>query len=111
MNKVAVVTGGASGIGKAVAEHLTRDDYTAVILDINGEGGKQVEAEIQGRGKQAAFIALDVTREADVQNTFQKIISDLAASMFSSTLPAAACIDMKLKSFRWITGGQSSTLI
>jgi 3-oxoacyl-[acyl-carrier protein] reductase len=76
MNKVAVVTGAASGIGKAVAERLTGNDYTAVILDINGEGGKQVEAEIQGRGKQAKFIRLDVTREADVQNAFQKIISD-----------------------------------
>ena len=47
-----------------------------MILDINEEGGKQVAAEIQGRGKQATFIRLDVTREADVQKTFQKIISD-----------------------------------
>jgi 3-oxoacyl-[acyl-carrier protein] reductase len=76
MNKVAVVTGGASGIGHAVVERLSRDGFTGVILDINEEGGKQVAAEIQGRGKQAAFIALDVTREAGVQKTFQKIISD-----------------------------------
>ena len=76
MNKVVIVTGGASGIGQAVVERLARDDFTVVILDINEEGGKQVAAEIQGRGKPAAFIALDVTREADVQKTFQKIISD-----------------------------------
>ena len=76
MTKVAVVTGAASGIGQAVAERLARNDYTAVILDINGKGGKQVEAAIQSRGKQAKFIRLDVTREADVRNTFQKITSD-----------------------------------
>jgi 3-oxoacyl-[acyl-carrier protein] reductase len=76
MKKIAVVTGGASGIGQAVVERLVRDDFTVVILDMNEEGGKQVAAEIQGRGKPAAFIALDVTREADVQKTFQKIISD-----------------------------------
>ena len=76
MNKVVVVTGGASGIGQAVVERLTRDDFTGVILDINEEGGKQVAAKIEGRGKQATFIRLDVTREADVQKTFQKIISD-----------------------------------
>jgi 3-oxoacyl-[acyl-carrier protein] reductase/2-hydroxycyclohexanecarboxyl-CoA dehydrogenase len=76
MNKVAVVTGGASGIGQAVVERLVRDDFTVVILDINEEGGKQVAAKIKGRGKQAAFIALDVTREGDVQKTFHKIISD-----------------------------------
>jgi 3-oxoacyl-[acyl-carrier protein] reductase len=76
MNRVAVVTGGASGIGQAVVERLTRNGFTGVILDINEDGGKQVAAEIQGRGKAAAFIALDVTREIDVQKTFQKIISD-----------------------------------
>ena len=76
MNRVAVVTGGASGIGQAVAERLANDDFSVVILDINEDGGKEVAAEIQRRGKQATFIALDVTREADVQKTFQKIISD-----------------------------------
>src|SRR4030095_1192658 len=76
MNKVAVVTGGASGIGQAVVERLVRDDFTVVILDINEEGGNRVAAEIQGRGKPVAFIALDVTREVDVQKAFQKIISD-----------------------------------
>jgi NAD(P)-dependent dehydrogenase (short-subunit alcohol dehydrogenase family) len=76
MNKLAVVTGGASRIGHAVVERLARDDFTVVILDINEESGKQVAAEIQRRGKPAAFIALDVTREADLQKTFQKIISD-----------------------------------
>ena len=76
MTKVAVVTGGASGIGQAVAEHLARNDYVVVILDINEEGGKQVAAEIQGLDKQATFVRLDVTQEADVKKTFQKIISD-----------------------------------
>ena len=42
MNRVAVVTGGASGIGQAVVERLTRNGFTGVILDINEDGGKQV---------------------------------------------------------------------
>ena len=50
MTKVAVVTGGAAGIGHAVAERLTNDDFSVVILDINEDGGKQVAAEIEGRG-------------------------------------------------------------
>ena len=76
MNKVAVVTGAASGIGQAVVERLTKENYAAVILDINEEGAKQVATEIQRRGQQAMFIRLDVTRESDVQATFEKIIAD-----------------------------------
>jgi len=76
MNNVAVVTGGASGIGQAVVERLSGDDFTGVILDVNEEGGKEVAAKIEGDGKQAIFIGLDVTQEVEVQKTFQKIISD-----------------------------------
>ena len=82
-----------------------------VILDINEEGGIEVAAEIQKRGKQTTFVGLDVTREADVRRLFRKSSRIMAVSMFSSMLPVVACIDIKLKSFRWTTGGQSSTLI
>jgi 3-oxoacyl-[acyl-carrier protein] reductase len=75
MTRVAVVTGAASGIGRAVAECLARDDCAVVILDINEEGGGEAAAELQERGRQATFVRLDVTREADVQDIFQKIIS------------------------------------
>ena len=76
MSKVSVVTGAASGIGKAVAERLAQDGCAVVILDINEDGGSQVAGEIQKRGGQATFMRLDVTREADVHETFKKIISD-----------------------------------
>ena len=76
MNKLAMVTGAASGIGQAVVERLARNDFVVTILDIDEEGGKQVAAAIRARGKQALFVGLDVTREADVQRTFQRIISD-----------------------------------
>jgi 3-oxoacyl-[acyl-carrier protein] reductase len=76
MNKLAVVTGGASGIGQAVAERLANDDFTVVILDINEDGGKQVAAEIQGRGKRAIPMHLDVTQENGVEVAFKKIISE-----------------------------------
>jgi 3-oxoacyl-[acyl-carrier protein] reductase len=76
MNKVAVVTGGASGIGQAIVERLVKDDLAAVILDINDEDGRRVAAKIQSSGKKAMFMHLDVTREIDVQESFQRIVSD-----------------------------------
>ena len=76
MNKVAVVTGGAAGIGQAVAERLAKESFTTVILDIDEEGARRVAAEIQGRGKQVEFIHVDVTQEASVSKSFEKIISE-----------------------------------
>jgi NAD(P)-dependent dehydrogenase (short-subunit alcohol dehydrogenase family) len=76
MNKVAVVTGGASGIGQAIVERLAKADLAAVILDINDADGRRVAAEIERQGKNITFMRLDVTREIDVQKTFQRIISD-----------------------------------
>jgi NAD(P)-dependent dehydrogenase (short-subunit alcohol dehydrogenase family) len=76
MSKVAVVTGAASGIGRAVVERLAEENFTAVILDINEEGGREVAGQIRGRGRSAEFIRLDVTQESAVKEVFQKIISD-----------------------------------
>ena len=76
MGNVAIVTGGASGIGQAVAERLAKDNFKIVILDINGDAGKAAAAEIQARGQNAHFIRLDVTQESAIKESFQKIISD-----------------------------------
>ncbi len=75
MDKVAVITGGASGIGRAVVERLANDNLTAVILDLNEEGGRTAAAEIQRQGKHATFLRVDVTRENEVQDGFRKIFS------------------------------------
>lgn len=73
MSKLAVVTGAASGIGKAVVERFAKEDVSSIILDIDETGGKNVAAEIQQRGKQATFMRLDVTSENEVQSIFEKI--------------------------------------
>jgi NAD(P)-dependent dehydrogenase (short-subunit alcohol dehydrogenase family) len=54
--KVAVVTGGASGIGRATVHRLVEDGATVVVADIDEEQGRQVAAEIGG-----SFVATDVT--------------------------------------------------
>ncbi len=63
-DKVAIVTGSASGIGKAIALAFAREGAIVVGADINVEGGKGTAREIEQSGGVAAFIETDVT-EAD----------------------------------------------
>lgn len=58
-----VITGGASGLGAATAQHLIQRGGSVVIADVDGAG----EAFAKSLGAQAAFISTDVTREDDAQ--------------------------------------------
>jgi NAD(P)-dependent dehydrogenase (short-subunit alcohol dehydrogenase family) len=63
-DKVAIVTGGASGIGRAVCLRLARRGAKVTVADMNAAGAQSVAEEIRGAGGQAAAVALDV-REPD----------------------------------------------
>ena len=73
MNKVAVITGGAGGIGQAVAERFAKDNYRVVILDVNEEAGKQVAADFRQRSVEISFHRADLTEETEVEVIFEKI--------------------------------------
>jgi 3-oxoacyl-[acyl-carrier protein] reductase len=75
MSKIAVVTGAASGIGRAVVERFAKEAISSIILDIDENGGKNVAAEIQRGGNQSTFMRLDVTSESEVGSVFEKIAS------------------------------------
>ena len=75
MNKIAVVTGGAGGIGQAVAERLATDQCSVILLDINDDAGNQVVADFRKRGVEVIFLCADLSQEAQVEATFAKIKS------------------------------------
>ncbi len=73
--RVAVVTGAASGIGKATAERFAREGARLALLDVNEEAGAALAAAI---GPSAVFYACDVADGAAVRETFRAIDGDLA---------------------------------
>jgi len=62
-NKVAIVTGGASGLGKSSAILLAREGAKIVVTDIDEENGKKVAQDIKNDGGEAIFIKQDVSKE------------------------------------------------
>lgn len=68
--KIALVTGAAQGIGKAIATRLAADGATVIVSDINGEGAKTAAAGIGGNAK---AVAADVSDPASVKALFAEI--------------------------------------
>ena len=67
-DKVAIVTGGAHGMGEAEARLFAREGAKIVVADVLPEMGEAVAADIRAGGGQAIFVKIDVTSEADWQN-------------------------------------------
>lgn len=66
--KVAIVTGGASGIGFASARRLGEAGAAVLVADLNPETGKKKTKELASAGYKADFVKCDVTQETDVTN-------------------------------------------
>lgn len=65
--RVAVVTGGASGIGRATAEILAARGASVVVLDLSQEAGHETAGTIRERGGKAIFFSVDVSQQGQVQ--------------------------------------------
>ncbi|MBI3652226.1 MAG: SDR family oxidoreductase [Acidobacteria bacterium] len=74
-DKIAIVTGGASGIGQALCEALGASGACLIVADVNGEGAQQVAAQIRAQGGSAEAFALDVTSAEDVQRLLRETVA------------------------------------
>lgn len=70
-NKVAIVTGSTSGIGRSAALKLAQQGAYVVVSGRREEEGQKVVKEIESLGGQATFVKADVTSEGDVKNLFE----------------------------------------
>ncbi len=75
MNQVAVVTGGAQGIGAAIATRFAAEGAAVMIADIDGEQGTVKAAQIQQAGGDAEFRSCDVSDAAQVAALFETTLA------------------------------------
>ncbi len=73
-NKVAIITGAGSGIGRATALLFSEQGAKVAIVDFNEVGGEGTKKEIAGRGGESIFIRADVRRAHEVENFVNKTV-------------------------------------
>jgi 2-hydroxycyclohexanecarboxyl-CoA dehydrogenase len=77
MTRVALVTGGASGMGEATCHELSRRGHKVAVLDINGDAAQHVCEELRGAGATALAITADVTDRRAVVDAFATVRGEL----------------------------------
>ena len=76
--KVAIVTGAASGIGKAIASLFADEGACVTVADINTEDGQKVSNDIVNRGGKSIFVCLDVTDEENWKNVVAVTVKEFS---------------------------------
>jgi 2-hydroxycyclohexanecarboxyl-CoA dehydrogenase len=90
VSRVAVVTGGGSGLGQAISIALALEGHSVAVLDINAEAAEKVTAELVGRGARAVAVGVDVSDEARVEAAFDSVRGELGGIGILVTSAAVA---------------------
>lgn len=78
VSRVAVVTGGGSGMGRAICHHLSRLGHRVAVLDLDGDATGQVAKEVQAEGGRALAAPVDVSDRAAVDAALDRARRELA---------------------------------
>jgi NAD(P)-dependent dehydrogenase (short-subunit alcohol dehydrogenase family) len=100
-NKVALVTGASSGIGRAIARIWAREGARVVVSDVNAAGGEETAELVRGEGGEAIFIAADVGKPADAHLLVERAMAkfgrlDVACNNAGIAGPGAPTADYPL---------------
>src|SRR3989338_9769787 len=76
--KVAIVTGAAHGIGRAIALGMGREGAKVVVADLQGARAQAVADELKASGSEALAVEVDVSRESSVKSLFEQVLRRFA---------------------------------
>ena len=100
--RVALVTGGGSGLGQAASRLLAERGARVVVADVNTDGGAETVAQCEEAGAEAVFVRTDVTEEADVAGAVAAAVDrwgrlDCAVNNAGTTGPSKPTADYTLE--------------
>ena len=94
-NKVALISGGARGMGAVEARLFAKEGAKVVIGDIREEEGRQIEAQIAEAGGECLFIFLDVTKEANWAEAVDSTVARFGPGIIVDRLPGAGVLSSR----------------
>lgn len=108
-DKVALVTGGASGIGRAVALAWAREGARVVVSDVDRDGGEGTAEAVRAAGSEALFAAADVGKPEDCEALVQRAVQkfgrlDIACNNAGIGGDQAATVDYPLDGWQRVIG-------
>ena len=90
VGKTIIITGAASGIGKATAFIFAREGANVVCADLNGDGARQVAEQIGSQGRKALGLRVDVTSRQQVDDMVRQSIAAFGSVQFQFNSAGAA---------------------
>jgi NAD(P)-dependent dehydrogenase (short-subunit alcohol dehydrogenase family) len=107
-DKVAVITGAASGIGRALAEHCVHEGMKAVLADVEGEALTKTEVSLKAAGATVLAVRTDVSQARDVEALAEKTLEAFGAVHVlcnnAGVATEAAIWESTLAEWEWVLG-------
>jgi NAD(P)-dependent dehydrogenase (short-subunit alcohol dehydrogenase family) len=101
LNSVALITGGGNGIGRAVARRFAASGMAIMVADCERDAAEQVRREIEEEGGEAAAVALDVTRSAEVKGAVAETLQRFARIDVLTNIAGGSFYTKRIEDFTW----------
>jgi NAD(P)-dependent dehydrogenase (short-subunit alcohol dehydrogenase family) len=98
---VALITGGGNGIGRAVARRFAASGMAIMVADCERDAAEQVRREIEEEGGEAAAVALDVTRSAEVKGAVAETLQRFARIDVLTNIAGGSFYTKRIEDFTW----------